>query len=634
MDFGGARAPVYSSDGSLLAYPTPGPPASIAVRDAHTLTLTRRLALDPLQLARYTPDIARARILIAPDRHTVYSAYQDFSHVTFAPAATFLARWSLPDGRLLSTTRIGNAAVLGLGLTDAGAGVAVVDARTVSEFDAGSLRRLSSVAITPALAASSAAAISPDGHTVAIGSPAGAVSFIDVARGTARQGIGPNTGSAANLAYSPDGRAVANAAHTKVILWNPRSARPTDVLTVSGGQVQGVAFTREGQTLLTSSVGGLVLKWDMTDERGFGRHFALGGSSRCCDSVSPLAPPLALSPDGTTFAAAIGTSTVGLFSAHTLQRRASFTVEPKGAVITALAWSPTEPQLAIGGSSGLVQLWRMDSTPRLARSLTGLQPVLGQPEAIQAVAFSPDGHLIAASDANEISNRNFAGSSPGNDRLSSLAIWRTTSGKLSAAPLDLGTGTARFDPLAFSPDGRLLAVTTPDGRDLIVDASTAQTRQTLRPIGGEAGSLAFAPDGTLATGTLSGILQLWNPITGAHIANPLPVTAGPVSSIAFDSTGQRFATTASQDGTVKLFNTSTLQPEGATLNTDERGASTATFEPRGNSLLVINDHGNGFTWPTSLANWEQHACAIAGRNLTPGEWSRYLPGQRYAPVCP
>src|ERR1019366_9149391 len=49
------------------------------------------------------------------------------------------------------------------------------------------------------------------------------------------------------------------------------------------------------------------------------------------------------------------------------------------------------------------------------------------------------------------------------------------------------------------------------GRALIVDPTTARMRRTLQPIGGDfTGSLAFAPDGTLATGTLSGIVQLWN----------------------------------------------------------------------------------------------------------------------------
>ena len=133
---------------------------------------------------------------------------------------------------------------------------------------------------------------------------------------------------------------------------------------------------------------------------------------------------------------------------------------------------------------------------------------------------------------------------------------------------------------------------------------------------------------------IAGIIQLWNPITGDQVAGPLPVTAGPVSSIAFDPSGQRFATTASQDGTVKLWTTSTLQQDGTALNTAQDAASTAVFEPGGTGLLVVNDRGDGFTWPTSLSAWEQHACAVAGRNLTPKEWSRYLPGQAYTNVCP
>ena len=70
---------MYSSDGTLLAYPMAGLPPSIAVRDAHTLRLVHKLALDPLQLASYMPDLAHARIMIAPDGRTVYCAYEDFS---------------------------------------------------------------------------------------------------------------------------------------------------------------------------------------------------------------------------------------------------------------------------------------------------------------------------------------------------------------------------------------------------------------------------------------------------------------------------------------------------------------------------------------------------------------------------
>jgi WD40 repeat protein len=133
---------------------------------------------------------------------------------------------------------------------------------------------------------------------------------------------------------------------------------------------------------------------------------------------------------------------------------------------------------------------------------------------------------------------------------------------------------------------------------------------------------------------LNGIVQLWDPISGTQAAGPLPVTAGQVSSIAFDPTGQRFATTATQDGTVKLFTTSTLQQEGTTLNTDQGATSTAAFGLHGNSLLVVNDHGNAYTLPVSPTAWEQRACAIAGRNLTRQDWNRLVPGQSYSTICP
>jgi DNA-binding SARP family transcriptional activator/WD40 repeat protein len=633
-DFAGARPPVYSSDGSLLAYPTGENVPSIAIRDADTLALRRKLTFDPFQVARTEPDLPRANVLIAPDGHTVYCAYRVFS-VARGFGATYLARWSLASGRLLSTTRIDDGAVLAVALMDAGARVAVVDARTVTVLDAHSLRRLSSARITPRPAAPSVAAAGPGGHTVAIGSETGAVSFTHLAAGETSPGIGPRRHSVSNLAYSRDGRAVASVANNMVVIWNPRSSKPRHVLTVPGGQVEGAAFSPERHSLYTSSVGGLVLEWDLAGQRSFGRSVALGEPSPCCNPVAPLAPPLALSPGGTTFAVRLGASTVGLISAQTLQRQATFTV--KGSV-TALAWSPTSKDIAVGGSSGLVQLWRVDGSPRLVRSLRGLRPALGQPEAIQALGFSPDGRLIAASDTSETKPHVDAGSrnpQHPNDRLSTLAIWRANSGKLSVPLHDLGTGTGRFDPLAFSLDGRQVAVSVPDGRVLVFDAMTGRVRRALRPLGGEhTGSLAFAPDGTLATGTLSGIVQLWNPTSGKQAARSLPVTAGPVSSITFDPSGRRFAITSRQDGTVKLFATSTLQQQGTTLNTDERAGSTAMFGPRGSSLIVVDDRGDAFTWPTSLAGWEQRACAIAGRNLTREEWSRYLPGQAYSRVCP
>ena len=214
--FGGAEPPVYSSDGRLLAYPTDTLLPSIAVRDAHTLAPLATLILPSPQSALMTPDTPHARILIAPDRHTVYCAYRIYdTSRSFAKAAgaTYLARWSLPGGRLLPMTRIDPGAVLAIRLTDDGAHLLVVDTHSISTFSASPVRRLSSAAITPAPALS-AAAISPDGRTIAVGSPTGQVWFVDSATGHARQGTGAHGSAVTSLTYAPNGRAVASTGPT------------------------------------------------------------------------------------------------------------------------------------------------------------------------------------------------------------------------------------------------------------------------------------------------------------------------------------------------------------------------------------------------------------------------------------
>jgi WD40 repeat protein len=223
---------------------------------------------------------------------------------------------------------------------------------------------------------------------------------------------------------------------------------------------------------------------------------------------------------------------------------------------------------------------------------------------------------------------------PNGEYFAALAVWRIRNGEL-VAPIDLGTGPGVSGALAFPRDGKLLAASRPDGSVQVLDPATGQVRQTLHPLGAdETVSLAFAPDGTLATGTRGGIVQLWNPTSGDQIAGPVAVAAGSATSIAFDPTGQRLATTGGQDGTVKLWSSSTLAQEGTALNTEQGAAATAAFDPGGKHLLVVDDHGNGFTWPTSLAAWERRACTVAGRNLTRAEWARYLPGHPYTRICP
>ncbi len=76
-----------------------------------------------------------------------------------------------------------------------------------------------------------------------------------------------------------------------------------------------------------------------------------------------------------------------------------------------------------------------------------------------------------------------------------------------------------------------------------------------------------------------------------------------------------------------------LRQKGTALNTRDGTTSRVLFTPDGCSVLAVDDSGGGVLWPSNLADWQQHACAIAGRNLTRTEWSRLLPGRDYAKVC-
>jgi WD40 repeat protein len=192
--------------------------------------------------------------------------------------------------------------------------------------------------------------------------------------------------------------------------------------------------------------------------------------------------------------------------------------------------------------------------------------------------------------------------------------------------------------VVFSPDGKSLAAAREDGAVLVYDARTGRVERTLRTEGATGltfETAAFAPDGrTLATGSWAGIVQLWDPATGAQIGHPTSVAASSVASIAFAPAGDTFATAGGSDGLAKLWTAKTRQQFAAAFPANPGQFGSARYTPDGSKLIVLYQDGKAFVWPVSLRAWEDHACAVAGRNLTREEWSRFVGGHRYQNVCP
>lgn len=106
-----------------------------------------------------------------------------------------------------------------------------------------------------------------------------------------------------------------------------------------------------------------------------------------------------------------------------------------------------------------------------------------------------------------------------------------------------------------------------------------------------------------------------------------------MASISFDPSGERFAT-AGGDGLARIWTTDSQQQFGATFPGDPGQWGNAQYTPDGSKLIVIYQDGKAFVWPVSLKAWQDHACAVAGRNFTREEWLRYVSGHSYTAVCP
>ena len=456
-----------------------------------------------------------------------------------------------------------------------------------------------------------AAAITADGRIAAFGTRAGGIIFVDLRTGKQTVGAAGHVGDVQNDAVSPDGRLFVTVGDdAKVIVWDTRTFQPLEILTGHGGRITWAAFSADSRTLFTTSLDGSILEWDLGGARRFGRPLHTHGPDLDLGPEAPSAPPLAVSPDGRDFAADTSSSTVGVFSTGDLKPRRTVHVS-RGA--TALAWSP-RGVLALGGQNGKVELVSGDTV----RALTGLAPHAGTSEAVEAIAFAHRGDLVAASDE----------AYRDNTPTGALGIWRVDGRRLALRRLDAPTWS-----VAFSPDDRVLAVGMDNGKAILVDTATGAVRRTILPRGGSVTALAFARDGTLATGTWAGIVQLWDPATGKERGHPVLAQPSPIASLDFDQSGGTFSTTGGSDGTAKLWATATLQQLGSAFQSDPSQWGTARFTPGGTRLVVLYGDGTGYVWPTTVSAWIAHACTVAGRNLTREEWQRYVPHRRYASVC-
>lgn len=453
-----------------------------------------------------------------------------------------------------------------------------------------------------------------------------------------------------DIAFSPNGRWMASAGvDTSIILWDMDTREALgQIPEAHAGWIRAVTFDPDSTQLATASTDGTIRLWDLiTGERvrtltghqdavwdvqfhPDGMRLASAGkegavvlwqpdqTSRIVQTAAHIAvtgSSLAFSPDGQRVAIAGGQvlgasddATISLWALETPNAE-PVTLTGHGEVVTATAFSSDGQQLASTSIDRTVRLWDLSTPDNTSTVLEG------HLASVFSVAFSPDSQLVASGDDTGL-----------------IILWDSATGEVSGNPLPDHRDS--ISVLTFSPDGTLLASASRDGEVRLWNVATHDSIRVLE--GGESAvnTLAFSADGALlAAGDRDYLVRVWDVHTGQITMPPLTRHTHWVLSAAFNPDGTILAT-GSRDGSIILWDVATGRMIASPLvGSDEGWIIALAFDAMGGTLLA-GSTTDITRWDAGLATWRSDACALAGRNLTTEEWTRFLPDLPYAETCP
>jgi WD40 repeat protein len=207
--------------------------------------------------------------------------------------------------------------------------------------------------------------------------------------------------------------------------------------------------------------------------------------------------------------------------------------------VNAVAFSPDGDLIATGSEDNTLKLWQANG--RLLKTLTK------HTKGVNAIAFSPEGQLLAT------------GSKDG-----TINLWKADGTWLRTLTANHGF----VNGLTFSPNSQTLAAAYGDslhtqGR-IQLWTREGRLQNTLTGKIGVQMAVAFSPDGkTIASGGWQGDLNLWQ--SGRLIQQRQTAHEGSTNAIAFSPDGRLIAT-ASSDKTVKVWDNQ-VTPKSMPLTT-------------------------------------------------------------------
>jgi WD40 repeat protein len=419
-------------------------------------------------------------------------------------------------------------------------------------------------------------------------------------------------------------------------LWRVATGRPIGEPIVHAGGITVVAFSPNGDTVLTGSGRGEARLWSVKTGRPLAKAWqhehgvyaaafspdgqvALTGSgdftsgeARLYSAANgqPIGIPLvhkggvttvAFRPDGHAVLTGSQDGTARLWLVATGQPLGKPMRHQRA--VTAVAFSPDSKSILTASADRTAQLWSATTGQRLSPPFRHQAPV-------QVACFSPDGKAVLTGSADRtarlwaVPTVRDAGKPVRQQEIISAIAFQPNSNRLltvehrtdrlllvaiGQAPGKSVQQRARFMTVAFSPDGNSFATGSRDRTARLWSVATGRPLGKAFPHPGVVYAVAFGRDNhTLATGcgnedTETGEARLWSVKTGEPVGRPFQ-HPDRVTADALSPDGQTVLT-GCQDGKARRWSAATGQPIGNPL-VHQGGILAVTFSPDGETVLT------------------------------------------------
>jgi WD40 repeat protein/serine/threonine protein kinase len=476
-------------------------------------------------------------------------------------------------------------------------------------------------------------ALSADGKTLAASDGKTKVAIWDMATQKALP-LSLSVKGAQVLALSTDGSklAIANTDNT-IQLWNVSTGQPIDTPLVGHqGSISSLTFSPDGKMLVSSDINGSILVWDLTKESAIKRTFTY--QNRLYSAIySPDGHMIATGNDqGKIFLQdSVTGNLIGSFATtrgSAIASSTSDTAVDSPLAIESLAFSPDGHTLAAGRFDGVISLWSVATQKRIAQ--------FGNVGHLKNILFHPEWHILAASYDN-----------------GTVQIWNIASGKVIHRFMHPTQNSDTASTIAFNRDGTILATGYNNG---VIAWDSRTGKQVSLRFTQETGiikNIAFSPDGRMfATQNSDSQIMLWNastlqPILSQPLSNAIPdqISQENQTGLTFSSNGKLLV--AGNHDAASLWEVDKQEGFAHPLQISGSGGIDhalvrgVAINPNDQEVLVFTDtYTSDYSvtlWNINIKGvWLAQACSIANRNFTMSEWRQFMGGDviSYQKVCP